>query len=74
VATNWTECSDRPCSHLYSPTLQCHSLQAFVIIYLLWNLVSVNYVYTVEQSELGLQIVQSKLCRHHRTELIKSIQ
>ena len=55
VATNWTECSDRPCSHLYCTALQHHSLQAFVIIFLFWNLVSVNYVYTVEQSELSTQ-------------------
>ena len=47
VATNWTKHSDRPCSHLYSPALQCHSLQGFVIIYFIWNLVSVNYVYSV---------------------------
>jgi len=39
VATNWTECSDRPCSHFYSTALQCHSLQVFVIIFLFWNLV-----------------------------------
>jgi len=65
VATNWTECSDRPCSHLYSPALQRHSLQAFVIIFLLWNLVSVNYVYTVELKEL---------CLYSRTEGIMSTQ
>jgi hypothetical protein len=77
VATNWTECSDRPRSHLYSTALQRHILQTFGIIYLSWKLVSVNYVYTVEQKELCLHsrrvnyvytVEQSKLCLHSRTE------
>ena len=40
VATNWTECSDRPCSNLYSPALQCYSFRSFVILLSIWNLVS----------------------------------
>jgi hypothetical protein len=54
VATNRVQCSDRPCSHLYSAALQCHSVQEFVLLLLLWKTVSVYYVYIAEQSELCL--------------------